>query len=406
MNTIESINQSGTQSTITYFKHDVTALSDPLLSELVEDEGMKGVGLFWCLIEFLGGSPNYRCNLKALNNLRRRLRVRPQYMMHILTDYNLFVVENDTVSSPKLEEMLQAYTATVARSQQNSTNKAKTIKASAEQTVSECTASAEQTVSECAASAEQTVSECTASAEQTVSECAVESPSQNASKTSLTDCKALGINSLEEGSTDQPQGAPFNKKENKKENKKKNKSSSGEENKNKEDHHHSIEFHPEALTKVTGMQDSEVKKESGGYKKLWEHCIDQLMQEHSWQEIVAMQIKYTPKRFAECFPHMLTHFKRHVQAQGREDNLISVSEAKNYFSNCYRSKSPVLKAFEAAYSKSSAHSETFLQLDPYRFEDPGSGPGHRYYNGMALPENTPPRPSKDTMWDFNLNIWR
>ena len=65
----------------------------------------------------------------------------------------------------------------------------------------------------------------------------------------------------------------------------------------------------------------------------WDHYVDELAKEQSWIEIMAMR-SGLKQVFVQRFGEVLHHFKLHVQALGKENDIRSLSDAKRYFC-CY-----------------------------------------------------------------------
>lgn len=78
-----------------FFKHDVSAANDEKILMLIEEEGMKGYGAYWVLLEALRRQEDLRSSLKILIPLAVRSKVSKKYLLHIVTDFDLFVVEGD-----------------------------------------------------------------------------------------------------------------------------------------------------------------------------------------------------------------------------------------------------------------------------------------------------------------------
>lgn len=122
----------------------------------------------------------------------------------------------------------------------------------------------------------------------------------------------------------------------------------------------------------------------------WERYIDELQHEQHWIEIMAMR-SGMGKVFEQRFGEILGHFKRHVQALGREKEIQSPSDAKRYF--CFYNtpgSAPFLKLME--YLRQTEVPDVF------RFEHRDSITGERSYCGVPIPEDAPPRPNDQAVW--------
>lgn len=90
-----------------YLPHDASALGNGKLMELIAEHGMEGYGIYWMLMEHLRQQDNYRSTLKRMTILARKMGVSMAKLAKILRDFELFIVENEVVSSPGLDERMQ-----------------------------------------------------------------------------------------------------------------------------------------------------------------------------------------------------------------------------------------------------------------------------------------------------------
>lgn len=90
-----------------FFPHVATAYNDVRLIKLIEAEGAVGYGCYWHLLEFLRLQHRYVGNLVALNMLAKQMRTSCKRMLRIVTDFNLFVVEDEAFYSPDLCARMQ-----------------------------------------------------------------------------------------------------------------------------------------------------------------------------------------------------------------------------------------------------------------------------------------------------------
>lgn len=92
-----------------FFKHDATAADDEKMLLLIEKEGMKGYGAYWILIEALRKQENLCSSFGILHSLAVRSRVRKEYLIHIVKDFGLFVVEGDYFYSSGMKRRMARY---------------------------------------------------------------------------------------------------------------------------------------------------------------------------------------------------------------------------------------------------------------------------------------------------------
>ena len=80
-----------------YFPHDSNAKDDPKCVLLIEQLGLEGYGIYWMLTETLRDQPGYKYPVNLLPALARRYNTTPEKVKTVVGDYELFVIENDTV---------------------------------------------------------------------------------------------------------------------------------------------------------------------------------------------------------------------------------------------------------------------------------------------------------------------
>ena len=69
---------------------------------LIEKEGMAGYGIYWALMEYLRVQDGYIGDLQALPPLKQQLKIRRPKLNKILNGYGLFICNDNTFYSPKL----------------------------------------------------------------------------------------------------------------------------------------------------------------------------------------------------------------------------------------------------------------------------------------------------------------
>ena len=122
----------------------------------------------------------------------------------------------------------------------------------------------------------------------------------------------------------------------------------------------------------------------------WERYVDELAQEQSWIEIMAMR-SGLKQLFVQRFGEVLQHFKLHVQALGKEDDIRSLSDAKRYFC-CYNKPGsvPFLRLVDELQKP--------VDKGKYKYEDRDPTTGQRSYCGVPIPDDAPPRPNAQAVW--------
>lgn len=96
--------------------------------------------------------------------------------------------------------------------------------------------------------------------------------------------------------------------------------------------------------------------------------------------------------FVKRFPEVLQHFKRHIQAVGNEKDIQSPGDAKRYF--CFYN-TPGSKPFRQLVEE--LHKP--IDKGKYKYEDYDLATGQRSYCGIPIPNDAPPRPSNQAVWN-------
>ena len=77
-----------------YFPHEANLRSDIRYMKLLKEQGWKGYGIYWGIIELLRITPGYKLprNFEIFSNF---LKVSSFFLKKIVEDYDLFVVTDD-----------------------------------------------------------------------------------------------------------------------------------------------------------------------------------------------------------------------------------------------------------------------------------------------------------------------
>jgi len=129
----------------------------------------------------------------------------------------------------------------------------------------------------------------------------------------------------------------------------------------------------------------------------WERYVDELRHEQSWIEIMAMR-SGLGKAFVQRFDEVLQLFKEHVQAVAHESHIVSPSEAKRYF--CFFN-TPGSATFQKLVDKL----QKPVDKGKYKHEDRDPTTGKRSYCGVPIPDDAPPRPNSQAVWNDEERKW-
>ena len=90
-----------------YLLHDANAGSNLKLMIMIQEEGMKGYGIYWTVLEFLRLQNEYKASLKVIPILAQKARVTTATLKRIIYDYALFEVNETSFSSPGLSRRME-----------------------------------------------------------------------------------------------------------------------------------------------------------------------------------------------------------------------------------------------------------------------------------------------------------
>ena len=135
----------------------------------------------------------------------------------------------------------------------------------------------------------------------------------------------------------------------------------------------------------------EEEKKPIQYTPAWEQYVDSLQQEEQWKELMAMRTGLK-KQFYMFYPRIVEDFKRHVRLLGNEGRILSSSDAKHYF--CF-----YLDPGSVTFKKLWDELQKPIDKGKYKYEDYDPATGQRSYCGIPIPNDAPPRPNNQAVWN-------
>lgn len=90
-----------------YLRHDVSAAEDQKLIVLMEQEGARGYGLYWLLLEVLFRQPKMSASLDLLGGLAHRFRTKKVVLQRVVECYDLFERKDGMFHSPGLDKRMR-----------------------------------------------------------------------------------------------------------------------------------------------------------------------------------------------------------------------------------------------------------------------------------------------------------
>ena len=153
----------------------------------------------------------------------------------------------------------------------------------------------------------------------------------------------------------------------------------------------------EETTSSLNKKDDDAGKSLATPVLSWERHVNELRNEQSWIEIMAMR-SGLGKVFVQRFDEVLQAFKEHVQSIAHESHIDSPSEAKKYFCFFNTPGSATFKRIAAMLQKP-------IDRGKYKHEDRDPATGKRSYCGIPIPADAPPRPNAQAAWSEEKRKW-
>lgn len=292
-----------------YFPHEVSMRQTNEVIHLIDEQGMTGYGLYWCLMEYLRTQDNYIGDLRALRALAFQYKTTTPRLMRILKNYGLFMVSDTTFRSRKLEAWMEPL-------EKKRRLKKKDYSLDDEEMTSQYTPHNSLKINDGVSTVK---------------------------KSKVKESKVNSSSTEEEGSEA-----------------------------------------AEALSSLTK-------------KHAWEAYVDDLNQEQEWKELMAMR-SGLKKEFFTLYPRIVQCFKDHVRSIGKESTILSLGDAKHYF--CF-----FITPGSATYTRLLNELKKQDEDDPYRFEYRDEETGQRMYCGVVIPDDAPPRPNEQSVWNPAVGKW-
>ncbi|OKZ09778.1 MAG: hypothetical protein BHV75_11495 [Bacteroides oleiciplenus] len=339
-----------------YLQHQLMAMHDPRMQKLFDEEGPRGIGTYWIIIEKLSMLPDARAQLKYLrSSTGKKLSI--TYIEKIIRNFQLFILEEDGFFSP--EELNPA-----------KKKEKKTAKNDRANTVADAKNDEKQL---------KTAEEKT------------ENPDKNQA------------NALKTSTDKEISREVF------KENIKDIITSSAKEEETAADDDADINPPANYRDASAGSQPSLTVCDDFGRPETplhpirpWQEVVDGLAVRTPWLEVACMHSGYGEllmrhiKAAVDCF-------KKHIEVYDKWHNLLNESDVRRYFVNFTSPGQRTSQALHATLLALDAKQQSAAPPDPYRYElliD-----GRRTYLGCLIPDNAPPRPNAKAFWNDTTQAW-
>lgn len=92
-----------------YFSHDSNARNDVKVIKLRRQLGLEGYGLYWCLIEMLRDTPDYKLPIDAVDDIAFSLNISKEKVETVINNYDLFTIDDMQFFSERLIRNMEKY---------------------------------------------------------------------------------------------------------------------------------------------------------------------------------------------------------------------------------------------------------------------------------------------------------
>ena len=146
-----------------------------------------------------------------------------------------------------------------------------------------------------------------------------------------------------------------------------------------------------SISSSSSAEAVEIKELPIPFIPVWEKYVDDLRQDEQWKELMAIRTGLK-QQFYTLFPRIVESFKRHVRSIGNEGRILSPGDAKHYFFFFLNPSSPTYKNLILELQKP-------IDKGKYKHEDRDPTTGKRSYCGVPIPDDAPPRPNSQAVWN-------
>lgn len=339
-----------------YLQHQLMAMHDPRMQNLFDEEGPRGIGTYWIIIEKLSLLPDAKAQLKYLrSSTNKKLSI--TYIEKIIRNFQLFALEEDGSFSPEELNPLKKKEKKTARSDRanavadtkNDENRQKTTEEKMEiSNVKQANALNNSTDKEIG---------------------------REVFKENIKDITTSATKEKETAAADDDFNLPAKKQED----------SAG------------------SRTPLTVCDDFGRPETPLHPIRPWQEVVDGLAVRTPWLEAACIHSGYG-ELLMRHIKAAVACFKKHIEVYDKWRNLLSESDARRYFVNFTNPGQRTSQALYATLLALDAKQQSAAPPDPYRYEQRIDG--RRTYLGCLIPDNAPPRPDNTAFWNETTNSWR
>lgn len=136
----------------------------------------------------------------------------------------------------------------------------------------------------------------------------------------------------------------------------------------------------------------------------WKNYLEEMVKDQVWLECVCMKSGYGELLYRHR-DEAVKEFEKHIILFGKGNEILHVEDAKRYFAYftmCGRRTSQELRVTLLAIDVRQ-QADNPAAPNPYRHEQLVDG--RRTYLGCTIPDDAPPRPDENAVWNEDMNAW-
>lgn len=328
-----------------YLQHPLMAMNDPRMQNLLDEEGLRGIGAYWIIIEKLSMLPEPRTQLEYLRPFCKNRKIPFVYLKKIILKYKLFnLEEDDFFSVEELNPVKKKEQKMVKNSKENVDSNAKN------------------------------------------DEKLQKTSRNNSENHANNDSNSLNNNDIAKADN-----------ESFKENIKDIITAATVEEKD-----------ATATTVINHSCPLNICDDYGQSQQMlhpvrpWQNMVDELTTRTPWLETACMQSCYG-ELLMRNIQKAVEIFKCHIELYDKGGDLLTMSEVRRYFVNYTKAGKPTSQALRETLIAFEAKQRATLPPNAYLHEQLING--KRTYLGCLIPNDAPARPSDTAFWNEQEHRW-
>lgn len=344
-----------------YLQHSLMAMFDPRMQNLVNKEGLRGLGAYWIIIEKLSVLPEPRAQLEYLRPFCDSKRVPLFFLKKIIQEYDLFELEADEYFVPKELNPARKKEKKVAKNA-----KAKPVsQAKMDENQQKVPRQNEENQHKNADKSLDTshLSNCSITTiKENIKDIITAATTEEKEETAAADILQVGV----PAAGGRPPSTPRS---------------------------------PLVACDDFGHPERPLRP-----FRRWQEMVDELAQNSSWLDLACMKSGYG-MLLKQHIKKAVEIFKQHIEIYGKGDDLLKMSDVYGYFINFVRAGSRTSQELRSALLDIDAKEQSAGSAagNPHRYEQLIDG--RRFYLGSPIPDNAPPRPDARAVWNEEFSTW-